>query len=142
MRILLIVVGLTLALTACGQSAQRTETDAEPSENPSLVAPSEEPVTAIGAEKAAHEWLIAQNEGDCEVYKKRVTQPQEVDCDEVKELKGSWDGVLDFESAEFEASVTDVSALIYVRDGSEEFGPWDCVWIDGRWLMVLDADDA
>lgn len=131
-----------LALTACGQSGQRTEADVEPSEKPSQVVPSEEPVTASAAEKAAQEWLIAQNEGDCEVYKKRVTQPQEVDCDEVKELKGSWDGVLDFESAEFEASVTDVSALIYVRDGSEEFGPWDSIWIDGHWLIVLGADDA
>ena len=136
MKRCLVLVCLSWALVACGSDSP---SQSEPTPTPS---PSSADARSAGAAEAAFgEWMNAENSGDCEVVKSRVTQPDMVDCDEVADREGSWDEFLDMNSLDFEVSITDDSAVIELSDEQGEQGLWDMQWVDGRWLIVSEADD-
>lgn len=136
MKRCLVLVCLSWALVACAS-------DSPSSSDPTLAptSASAEARSADAVEAAFEEWVNAENSGDCEAVKSRVTQPDLIDCDEVADREGSWDDFLDMDSLHYDVSITNDSAVIELSDDQGEQGLWDMQWVDGRWLVVSEADD-
>lgn len=137
MKRMIALVVTALALAACGIN--------DVPETPQETGSGIEELSDEAAQEAFEEWLNAENEGDCALVKSRVTQPDSVDCDLVKEQAGSWANLVDDEGylAEYtEVTLNNESAVIEVEDHTDEILSWDMERVDGRWLIVTDADDA
>ena len=89
MKRMIALVVTALALAACGIN--------DVPETPQETGSGIEELSDEAAQEAFEEWLNAENEGDCALVKSRVTQPDSVDCDLVKEQAGSSVGFTMFE---------------------------------------------
>ena len=135
MKRLLSMVALLVVLSACGtDSADRNDKSGADSQG--------EKRSSAAATAAFEEWYTAMNEGDCAGVKSRVTQPDLIDCDEVLEGKGEWNDLKVFTTKSLNVTLIDESAVVHLTDKSGEQSRWDMEWVDKRWLLVSDADDA
>lgn len=142
MKRILAVAVLGLLLAACGTN----ESAGDPGPRPTKVEEKHaEQKTTEAVEGAFLEWMSADNDGDCEGVKARVTQPDSIDCEIVEEQAGAWEGLVDDEEylAQYsKVTITQESATMEIEDHTDEVLVWDLERVDGRWLIVSDADDA